>query len=311
MIEYPSLIICIWKDMIPPSSLHRISSTFRKLRVLDLQDASIHSVPDELAKLFNLRYLSLRNTNVRKLPKSLGRLRNLETLDTRNSKIKKLPAGINNMKSLRHLYMYCYITPNDFMSYIATQAPSGICKLNSLQTLMSVEANTKIVRQVGNLSQLRRLDITKASARRVIFSSTPASKDLFNWALEKLPHWIGSLANLSFFYLDWSKLQENPFPLIGSLLNLVFLWLNRAYDGQRLHFLAGCFPSLKRLALKELKHLNHVKVEQGAMPSIQEVTFLHYQKSKILPEGIEHLSGLQELFLREMPEEFTKRLRGY
>ncbi|XXG72455.1 hypothetical protein AAC387_Pa07g1548 [Persea americana] len=127
--------------------------------------------------------------------------------------------------------------------------------------------------------------------------------------LEKLPHWIGSLANLSCLYLDWSKLQETPLPLIGSLANVVFLWLNRAYEGQRLHFLAGCFSSLSTLILKELKHLNHVRIDQEAMPSIQEVSFLHCQKLKLLLEGTEQLSGLQELFMREMPEEFTKRLR--
>ena len=33
-------------------------------------------------------------------------------------------------------------------------------------------------------------------------------------------------------------------------------------------------------------------------------------KSKTLPEGIEHLSGLQRLHLREMPEEFIERLRA-
>ncbi|XXG72483.1 hypothetical protein AAC387_Pa07g1569 [Persea americana] len=329
------------KDVIPPSSLNKISSTFRKLRELDLQDASIHSVPNELAKLFDLGYLSLRKTNVRELPKSLGRLRKLETLDTSDSKIKKLPAGIKNMKSLRHLYMYSYTTPNDFIYYNGTKAPSGICKLKCLQTLMSVEANTKIVRQVGNLTQLRRLDIMKVTEdygpelcsfiqkmEGLLYLCVMATgeeerlqleelcspphrleKICLTGLLEKLPHWVGSLANLSTLYLDWSKLQENPLPLIGSLPNLVFLWLNRAYDGQCLHFLAGCFPSFKTLILKELKHLNHVRIDQGAMPSIQEVSFLHCQNLKTLPEGIEQLSGLQELFLREMPEEFTKRLR--
>ncbi|XXG72447.1 hypothetical protein AAC387_Pa07g1541 [Persea americana] len=74
-------------DVIPSSSLNRISSTFRQLRVLWLEDASIHRVPDEVVNLFNLRFLSLRNTKVQELPKSLARLRNLETLDMTHSKV--------------------------------------------------------------------------------------------------------------------------------------------------------------------------------------------------------------------------------
>jgi disease resistance protein RPM1 len=64
-------------------SLKTLPSGSKMLRVLDLEDAPIDELPDELFKLFNLRYLSLRGTLVKELPKSIGRLLNLQTLDIR------------------------------------------------------------------------------------------------------------------------------------------------------------------------------------------------------------------------------------
>ncbi|XXG72463.1 hypothetical protein AAC387_Pa07g1555 [Persea americana] len=98
------------KDVIPSSSLNRISSTFRQLRVPRLEDdASIHRVPDELVNLFNLR---------------------------------------------APIFGHCYHRKG-------IQAPSGIYDLKCLQSQLGVEANAEIVQQVGNLTQLRNLRMTK------------------------------------------------------------------------------------------------------------------------------------------------------
>ncbi|XXG72466.1 hypothetical protein AAC387_Pa07g1558 [Persea americana] len=339
------------KDVIPSSSLNRISSTFRQLRVLSLEDASIHRVPDEVVNLFNLRFLSLKKTEVRELPKSLGKLRNLETLDFRHSKVEKLPDWIKKMKKLRHLYMYrsaimnyYYVrgAPIPTYRYLGkgVQAPSGICNLKCLQNLLGVEANAEIVQQVGNLTQLRELAITKVrkdygkelcySIQRMKglrkltitadngetlqveeLSSPPHGLQLLRLEghLEKLPHWITSLRNLTHLQLKLSQLKEDPLPQIGPLPNLSILLLSKAYEGQQLCFIAGCFPGLERLYLWGLKNLNHVRIEQGAMPSIKMIFFDGCVGLTTLPEGIEHLSGLQELRLMEMPEELIERLR--
>ncbi|RWR84845.1 disease resistance protein RPM1-like protein [Cinnamomum micranthum f. kanehirae] len=339
------------KDMIPSSSLNRISSTFRQLRVLCLEDASIHRVPDELVNLFNLRFLSLRNTKVRELPKSLSRLRNLETLDIRQSKVKKLPDWIKKMKNLRHLYTYRSAILNYFYVCGApirkyhyfrkgVQAPSGICDLKCLQSLLSVEANAKIVQQVGNLTQLRKLGITKvrkdygkelcSSIQRMKglrhlritanngetlqveeLSSPPLQLKRLELVgrLEKLPHWITSLRNLTYLRLELSELKEDPLPQSGPFPNLLGLLLSKAYEGQELCFVAGCFPRLERLRLSNLKNLKHVRIEQEAMPNIKILIFSRCAKLTTLPEGIEHLSGLRELHLMEMPEELIEQLR--
>ncbi|XXG72464.1 hypothetical protein AAC387_Pa07g1556 [Persea americana] len=339
------------KDAIPSSSLNRISSTFRQLRVLRLEDASIHRVPDELVNLFNLRFLSLRNTEVREIPKSLARLRNLQTLDIRHSKVKKLPDWIEKMKNLRHLYTYrstilcyCYICGGPHPCYRfsgkGVQAPSGICDLKCLQSLLSVEANAKIVQQVGNLTQLRQLGITKVRKDygKELCSSIQRMKGLRHlhiianngemlqveelssppqWLqrlfleghLEKLPHWITSLTNLRRLILELSQLKEDPLPQIGPLPNLLVLELARAYEGQQLCFVSGCFPRLKELHLSGLKNLNHVRIELGAMPRIKMLCLDRCVGLTTLPEGIEHLNGLRELHLIQMPAELIEWLK--
>ncbi|XXG72440.1 hypothetical protein AAC387_Pa07g1535 [Persea americana] len=339
------------KDVIPSSSLNRISSTFRQLRVLCLEDASIHRVPDEVVNLFNLRLLSLRNTKVRKLPKSLARLRNLETLEIRDSEVKKLPDWIKKLKNLRHLYTYrsaivyyVYVcgAPIPRYSYFrkGVQAPSGICDLKCLQSLLTVEANAEIVQQVGNLTQLRELGITEVRKDygKELCSSIQRMKGLrqlritanngetlqmeelsspphglqelgLKGHMEKLPHWITSLRNLTYLGLKLSQLKEDPLPQIGPLPNLLGLTLSKAYKGQQLCFVDGCFPRLERLRLRKLKNLNHVKIEQGAMPNIKMLNFSRCAKLTTLPKGIEHLSSLRELHLMEMTEELIEQLK--
>jgi disease resistance protein RPM1 len=46
-------------------SLKTLPSGSKMLRVLDLEDAPIAELPNEIIKLFNLRYLSLRGTLVK------------------------------------------------------------------------------------------------------------------------------------------------------------------------------------------------------------------------------------------------------
>ncbi|XP_059631964.1 disease resistance protein RPM1-like [Cornus florida] len=141
-------------------SLNTLPSGLKLLRVLDLEDAPIVKLPDELVQLFNLRYLNLRGTRVKELPKSIGRLHNLQTLDITDSKIEVLPTGITN---LRHLIMYRCNRGHysDFDYTYGTPSPSNICKLKNLQVLACVEANAGLMKQTKNITQLTRIGITK------------------------------------------------------------------------------------------------------------------------------------------------------
>uniref|UniRef100_A0A2N9IQ28 NB-ARC domain-containing protein n=1 Tax=Fagus sylvatica TaxID=28930 RepID=A0A2N9IQ28_FAGSY len=124
-------------------SLKTLPSGSKMLRVLDLEDALIDELPDELFKLFNLRYLNLRGTLVKELPKSIGKLLNLQTLDIRNTKrkplrmdalsspppnlqklvlagkLKKVPQWFHLLQSLTYLKLHWSRLEEDLLPHIA------------------------------------------------------------------------------------------------------------------------------------------------------------------------------------------------
>ncbi|KAL7205147.1 hypothetical protein ACSBR2_018134 [Camellia fascicularis] len=156
MLKLRSLLVFVVEEIALPLGL-------RLLRVLDLEDAPIEVLPEELVDLFNLRYLNLKGTRVKELPKSIGRLCNLNTLDITNSKIQVLLAGITELRNLRHLLMYHFDFGifDDFHFDRGTMTPSHICKLKNLQVLAGVEAQADLMKRIKNMTQLKRIGITK------------------------------------------------------------------------------------------------------------------------------------------------------
>ncbi|XP_058112884.1 disease resistance protein RPM1-like isoform X2 [Magnolia sinica] len=329
------------------SSLNDTASSFMLLRVLDLEGVPIESLPDELTNLFNLRYLNLKDTNVSELPKSLGRLRNLQTLNVKGTRTKRLPSGVVKLQKLRHLiggFRFNMADPWTFELVSSIQVPIGICNITSLQSLIIIEDKEgEIVRQIGNLSQLRKLFIYKVRAingaelctsiaklkylvslgvmaideeetlqlEELSPDHLPPFQTLALWGrLEKVPQWFRYLAHLTVLELNWSKLREEDLlSSLQALPNLVRLQLWKAYEGQQLCFHDGWFPKLKNLYLRDMTQLNRVVIEKGTLPSIQKLTVFRCGELKTLPEEIEYLTKLQDLILSDMPTELTERLQ--
>ncbi|XP_059631965.1 disease resistance protein RPM1-like [Cornus florida] len=327
-------------NAISPSLSTTLPSGLRLLRVLDLEDAPIVKLPDELVHLYNLRYLNLRRTKVKELPKSIGRLHNLQTLDLRDSEIEVLPSEITKLQNLRHLIMFRYNSERswDFDLLYETPSPSNICKLKNLQVLY-LEAG--MLKEARNMAQLTTLVITKVRKTdeenlcilvenmkllrslfvRVIeeeehlrmdaLSSAPPrlSRLVLFGKLKKVPHWIHSLQNLTFLCLLWSRLREDPLPYIQALPNLGKLVLHNAYMGTHLCFDTG-FHKLKFLFLVYLPQLSEITIEKGVMPGLQHLTLRACEGLKMLPYGVEYLMHLQELILEIVLRELIDRIRG-
>ncbi|XP_038978646.1 disease resistance protein RPM1-like [Phoenix dactylifera] len=327
------------------SSFSSLCSSSKYLTVLDLQGISIERVPDEIGDLFNLRFLGLRKTKVKVLPKSLGSLRNLQTLDLGDSEIEKLPSTTRNLKELRHLFAEKILDANcnTINSCSGVRAPRGLWNLKDLQTLQAVEANMEFVKRLGNLTQLRSIRIRKVSGihckglftslsrlHHLSYLSLHASNEneilqLGGW--DHPPHHLLQLdlkgqlaegtmelplfralgASLRKLYLGWSGLGEDPLRSLSQLRDLVWLKLQRAYDGQRLWFRAGWFPNLKQLSLFDMPQLNQVEVEDGAMPKLEYLNLYGLPALKDVPRGIEYLTSLQTLYLRDLHPEFRGR----
>ncbi|RWR73939.1 disease resistance protein RPM1-like protein [Cinnamomum micranthum f. kanehirae] len=308
-----------------------ISSRYKLLRVLELADSSIESVPDELVELFNLRYLDLSNTNIEELPRSIERLQNLHTLDIERTKIKILPKGVEKLKKLRHMF-----------TSSGVQAPDGIFNLNCLQTLSYIGINDDTVRKVGNLTQLRYLRIENVKRNHgkelsgslqkmkallilsvIVISeeeildldavSSPPAHLRYIWLdgrLERLPPWIGSLQNIARLTLRRSHLKKDPLSSLEALPNLMSLRLIMAYVGEELCFRHGCFLKLKALVISEIPKLNLIKIENGSMTLIQKLFLLKCPELKRIPEGLQYLITLQELRLFNMSEELLQKIKA-
>ncbi|GAA0149617.1 antimicrobial response protein [Lithospermum erythrorhizon] len=346
------LSLILWKYIggnISEPCLSSLLSHGRKLlKVLDLTDAELERIPDEIFKLFHLRYLNLDNTKVKYVPKSIGMLRYVRTLTLSETHVTELPAEVQKLQHLRHLILG-RLHPEPFLETFeqvqGVKASFRIGNLKSLQQLIYIEAvqvkNIRTVTEIAKLVHLRILGITKlkredgkelcfsfgnltelcelivysANEEEVIDFRHFKSSDLpriekliLVGRLEKYPEWISSLVRLTRIDLRYSKLSDEPLECLHDLPNLVILNLTWAYQGESLSFKAGGFPRLNNLHLRFLQELRYVTIEENAMPFLQQLLIRDCLSMEDLPVGIENLMRLQELEFSNMSNDFLTNL---
>ncbi|KAJ6683197.1 DISEASE RESISTANCE PROTEIN RP [Salix koriyanagi] len=334
------------------SSHHSFEHGFRNyklLRILNLDRAPFSCFPPELVELIHLRYLSLRRTMIRELPESIRKLKYLEILDLKGSTVSSLPSGITQLTCLCLLrnYRYSFQSSLFFPDTLGMRVPSGIGRLTSLQKLVSVEVNEdyESVRELGKLTQLRRLGILKlreeqgmdlcytlerlehlttmyvVSLNKTDFlqldsiSSPPKylQRLYLKCSLSALPGWIATLQYISKLVLQYSNLKSDPLKALQKLPSLVVLELRQAYAGEELWCDRGGFSKLKKLGLHELERLQRVGIAKGSMPGLERLDITACTVLETVPDGIENLKNIEDLFLWEMPSTFIKtveRRRG-
>ncbi|CAL5416977.1 unnamed protein product [Camellia sinensis] len=278
--------------------LGTVAANFKLLKVLDLEDAPLDQLHEEVGNLFLLRYLRIRNTKVKIIPKSI-----------------ELPFDIR------------------------VKIQEGIEGLEELQNLWYVETNHGLIKELEKLRQQRKLGITKLEREHeraicAAFEKMKYLQHLSVWALsddeildlqyissssppqylqhlrltgdlEKLPNWILKLQNLVRLSLAGSGLTKNGrLKGLQVLPSLVRLGLWDAYDWEQLYFEVGGFQKLKQLYLEDLKGLNLVIIEEGALPLLEELTIGRSPHLKEVPVGIHHPQKLKTLHFFGMPEEF-------
>ncbi|KAL3497663.1 hypothetical protein ACH5RR_040395 [Cinchona calisaya] len=332
-----------------PKTLFSDLLSSKLLKVLDFSDAHLEEIPNEVFNLFLLKYLCLRGTRVKIVPKSIKKLQNLEHLHLGETNVRALPMEILKLPKLRHLRAFQVVDSSDVhRKWYGFKAPSNIGGLNYLHSLLFIEAQndkTTIIREIGKLSNLRELGITKlgredgkdlcSSIAKLnnlqqldvtaigedevidINHSVPSSSLQFlrvlslRCRLEKLPHWINSLQSLMKIELIWSKLRDDdPLETLQHLPNLVEVCLSQAYDGEGLYFQAGKFLKLDMLVIENMQGLKWMAMEEGAMPHLRSLHMSELPQLKELPEGIQHLRELQSLHLSDMSSELTEKLQN-
>ncbi|XP_051137091.1 disease resistance protein RPM1-like [Andrographis paniculata] len=316
--------------------LDGVLSNFRLLRVLELIGAPIDSLPKTLGKLFNLRYLGLKHTKISELPVSISRLRNLQTLDIRRTLIKELPKEIGKLRKLRHLLVYTGSDEEVFYYVSGMKGPNTIVELKDLQVVNCLEANSDLVQRIGELTQLRRLELTnlKEDDGTALCASIEKMKDLHHLLLvakdeneylqigglsstplvlrkltlagrlRDIPHWLSSLRNVMYLHLHWSQLTMDPIPCLSKLPVLERLTLINACSDEikELCFETG-FLRLEDLYISRFPELVEIVIHEGTMPKLMRMTLNKCKRLRRVPPGIEYLRNLEKLQLNHMSEE--------
>ncbi|XP_062012479.1 disease resistance protein RPM1-like [Rosa rugosa] len=329
-------------DMSSLSFLNALVSQFKLLRTLDLEGVQIDNLPDAVVHLFNLRYLNLKGTLIKKLPESIGLLHNLQFLNIKDSKIESLPQRIEKLLNLRHLIMYRYtIESRGFMIYaVGTKAPSNICKLQKLQCLKVIESEGDTFRLIGNMTQLKSIGISNLKEQdgidlwvsieklnmlqsMVLIPSNEEEILPVKAQCPPLPHlrklvlvgrlqnvipWFSSLHSLTALILHWSRLEEDLLPQIEALPNLTRIQLCSTYVGEELCFRRG-FVKLEVLELLNFDPVKVITIEKGVMPNLRDLTVARCMELKTVPLGLEYLSNLQTLDLKDVPMKVIQPIR--
>lgn len=186
------------------TQLTAIVSRFRCLRVLDLHETYMGTVPSLIGKLKHLSYLDLSwNFRIKILPNSISKLQNLQTLKLSGAEyFEELPRDIRKLVSLKLLEIDQCLR--------LTYMPRGLGQLTSLQTLtiffLSEEGfMSSKSRQSRGLSELKDLNHLRGKlwikyldkSNYSISSSTSEMKDVSNMKAKQY------LQSLHLEWTDW------------------------------------------------------------------------------------------------------------
>ncbi|KAK9281597.1 hypothetical protein L1049_004500 [Liquidambar formosana] len=319
---------------------------FGLLRVLDLEDLFKPVLPEALGQLIHLRYIGLRRTGSGSLPPSLGNLRNLQTLDVKYTQITVSDRPIWQLQQLRHLYINGDIRSKIMHPPVSHSCRCGSLSLKNLRTLSGVfiDAETPVKGGLDNSVHLRELKacgdlasqgeslsdwLVKLDGLRVLKLEASAGEgkslpkmmrfssnrhlyrlDLYGRFPEKLFDVHKFPPNLIILTLFGCELEEDPFPTLEKLQNLKTLkLLSKSCIRKEFVCSSGGFQRLQVLKLAGLHELENWKVEEGAMRGLKMLEFSNCKRLKMVPDGLRHITTLQELKVFGMLERFTTRIQ--
>uniref|UniRef100_A0A8C3LJU1 Leucine rich repeat and sterile alpha motif containing 1 n=1 Tax=Chrysolophus pictus TaxID=9089 RepID=A0A8C3LJU1_CHRPC len=96
------------------------------VKVLDLHDNQLASLPTDIGQLTSLQVLNLERNLLKCLPQSIGDLAQLQVLNVKGNKLRELPATVSGLRSLRTL---------NISENLLQELPRVLAHIRTLETL--------------------------------------------------------------------------------------------------------------------------------------------------------------------------------
>ncbi|XP_021828984.1 probable disease resistance RPP8-like protein 2 [Prunus avium] len=289
--------------------------------------------------MVHLRFLSVRLSKIKTFPPSLGNLVCLQTLHYIVYFVRQLmviPNVIMKMKQLRHLYL-----PWNYRA----KGKLELSTLGHLQTLYNLSSEYCDLKDVGRLTNLRKLrirvssslqnleEILKSTSRtlnrirslivfvennsgeeqamQIVSSCRGIYKLTLVGPIAELPKELHNYPNLTKLRLWECGLKEDQMGMLEKLPNLTSLSLRMKVfkaNTMILVFSKGGFPSLQFLFFFGMHEITEWRVEEGAMPSLCQLRIEYCKGLTTLPDGLRYITNLRELTIRRMHRELHRRI---
>ncbi|CAN0898511.1 Disease resistance protein RPM1 [Linum grandiflorum] len=177
------------------------------LRVMDMENAPVEALSEDIEVLYNLKYLNLSYTKIKSLSDTIEKLWSLESLDVSYTDVESLPSGVVKLENLRHLLAgrLQFGRLLEYHGLKGVQIPSGsdISSLKKLQSLRLVEANEEIVKQLRKMVQLVQLGITNVKGQAQMLDLCSALKNMLRL------RWLVVIASTEDEILQMNSLDES------------------------------------------------------------------------------------------------------
>ncbi|KAM0896119.1 hypothetical protein ACQ4PT_023383 [Festuca glaucescens] len=248
-----------------------------RIRVLDLTDSSIQTIPDCVGSLIHLRLLDIDGTEISCLPESIGCLINLQILNLQGCKaLHSLPLAIIQLCNLRRLGLTN--TP-------INQVPKGIGRLEFLNDLEGFPLggggdNGKTqdgwkLEELAHLSQLRQLDMIKLeSAAPYSYSRDSLLTDKKHLKVLNLlctertdePYSEEDVSNIEKIFEQLIPPHNLEDLLIGGFFGRGFpTWLGTTHLSSVIHLkLIHCNSCARLPSIEQLPNLRYLRIDGAA-----------------------------------------------